>query len=110
MVRRDQGPRHGSTESSGADTIKDGIGGNTYNGDSFMSPMRDRSVHLFLSKLLYPTQCIRCVPTSMSKSLCSQTEQGKSPSLSFGIGTFEECASATFFIDRRLRPVLEDER
>jgi hypothetical protein len=63
MVRRDQSARHGSTESSGADTVKDGIGGNTYNGDSFMNPMRDRSVHLFLSKLLCPTQSIRCVPT-----------------------------------------------
>jgi hypothetical protein len=61
-VRRDQSARHGSTESSGADTVKDGIGGNTYNGDSFMDPMRDRSVHLFLSKLLCPIECIRCVP------------------------------------------------
>jgi hypothetical protein len=49
MVRRDQGARHGSTESSGADTVKDGVGGHAYNGDSFMNPLRDRLVHSFLS-------------------------------------------------------------
>ena len=48
MVRRDQNARHGSTESSGADTVKDGVGGNAYNGDSFMNPLRDRFVYLFL--------------------------------------------------------------
>src|SRR4051812_37021865 len=95
MVRRDQSARHGSTESSGADTVKDGTGGNTYNGGSFMSPVRDRSVHLFLSKLLCPTQCVGCDPDFNVQELCPQPEQDKSPSLSFGIGTFEERPSAT---------------
>src|SRR4051812_5534055 len=73
MVRRDQSARHGSTESSGADTVKDGIGGNTYNGDSFMNPVRDRSVHLLLSKLLYPTQCVGYIPGFNVQEVVSST-------------------------------------
>lgn len=48
MVRREQGARHGSTESSGAETVKDGVGGNGYNGDSFKNSLGDRLVYPFL--------------------------------------------------------------
>ena len=54
-MRREPSARHGSTESSGADTVKDGVGGNAYNGDPFVNPMRDRSVYLFLPILLCAT-------------------------------------------------------
>lgn len=66
MVRREQGARHGSAESSGADTVKDGVGGNAYNVDSFMNPLRDRLVHSFLSLLLSAIPYTRSMPTSIS--------------------------------------------
>ena len=104
MVRREQGARHGSTESSGADTVKDGVGGNGYNGDPFVNPMRDRLVLPSLPRLLCTTWSISMhSDLHLRIGLC--TEHGKSPSLTFGIGRSKSPSISALVNHLQLRPV-----
>jgi hypothetical protein len=68
MVKRDQGVRHGSTESSGADTIKDNHGGSpAFNGPGFMTGMKDRYARLtlHLSQRKSNARRLSCVTSSV---------------------------------------------
>jgi hypothetical protein len=108
-VRREQSARHGSTESSGAETVKDGVSGNSYNGDSFMNPMRDRSVHLFFSRLLCATPCLFSYPDLPLRIPSSRRDE----TIHYRLASVLDVRKASIKIPSAeilLRPVLEHER